>query len=87
MSSWCSACGDPAKGQSEESAQEGALGSAGASVPGSAAETSTAALGEVLQILSWLTVLAGLRLTKAYYQGRQDCSHSHGDESGARFPL
>ncbi|MDI9509490.1 MAG: beta-glucosidase [Clostridiaceae bacterium] len=61
------ACGDPAKGQSEESAQEGALGSAGASVPGSAAETSTAALEQGIANIVLADGPAGLRLTKAYY--------------------
>lgn len=60
-------CGDPIKGQSEVSTQENALGSVAASVPSSAAETSTAALEQGVANIILADGPAGLRLTQTYY--------------------
>lgn len=65
----CLATGEPSKGQGAEEAGEtgGALGNAGAAVPGSAAETSSAALAEGVAPLVLADGPAGLRLTQTYY--------------------
>ncbi len=66
------AVGEPSRGQGAEEAGEGeesgsALGSAGFSVPGSAAETSCAALEQGVASLVLADGPAGLRLTQTYY--------------------
>ncbi|MCM1174555.1 MAG: glycoside hydrolase family 3 C-terminal domain-containing protein [Blautia sp.] len=63
------ATGEPSKGQGADSSAESgnALGSAGASVPGSAAETSNAALEEGVANIVLADGPAGLRLTQTYY--------------------
>ena len=53
--------GDPAKGQG------GALGSAGVSVPGSAGETSSCAIGQGIANIVLADGPAGLRLNQKYY--------------------
>lgn len=63
------ATGEPSKGQSEsnDSEKASALGSAGAAVPGSAAETSSAALEQGIANIVLADGPAGLRLTQTYY--------------------
>lgn len=63
------ATGEPSKGQSDsnDSDKVSALGSAGAAVPGSAAETSSAALAQGIANMVLADGPAGLRLTQTYY--------------------
>lgn len=63
------ATGEPSKGQSEKNDSEkaSALGSAGSAVPGSAAETSSVALGQGIANIVLADGPAGLRLTQTYY--------------------
>lgn len=65
----CLATGEPSKGQSDsnDSDKVSALGSAGAAVPGSAAETSSAALAQGVANMVLADGPAGLRLTQTYY--------------------